>query len=504
MSLLDWSIVLASLLAVIGLGIYAGRGVVDLNDYFLAGRRLGVWAVALSVIATETSAATVIGGPDTSYRGDLAYLQTTIGAVASRFFLAYFFIETYYRHGVVTVYGYLEKRFGVAVQMSAALLFCAGRLFASGARLFIAAFAISTICEIDLVTVTLATGVCALVYGSFGGLRAVVWTDVLQGTLFLAVGAYTLHFLIQEVGGVAVVWGSLETSGKLRLFDLRTDLLDPDFWRTPYTFWGAVLGGFTLGVATHGTDQDMVQRMLACRTSREGKRSMVLVGLLEIPVALLFVSLGLVLWSYYQLHPGMAPAEGASVFPHFILTTLPTGLKGLLVTAILAAAMSSLDSALNALASVTITDFVLPLRTRLDEGASLHAAAIMLLSKISSVAWGGMLIGVAVVLGRYHQWLLASVGDNDPGRQTELLSLALGVMSLLYGPLLGIFLIALFTERGTSRSCVAAMLGGLGVAIAFRSLWGDVVGWTWHIVIGVGATMLVAALEKPCKSVHGK
>lgn len=500
MSSLDWAIITVYLGVILVLGLCASRRVNTLRDYFLAGNRLGVWLVVISIIATETSAATVIGGPDTSYSGNLAYLQTTIGAVLSRFFLAYFFIDVYYRHEVYTVYGYLAKRFGPIVQGVSAALFCVARLLASGARLYIAAFAVSTIASVELYEAILLTGAVALLYGVAGGLRAVVWTDVIQGLLFLGVGLYSLFFIVDGVGGAEVFWSEVSSSDKFVFFDFDFNIFSLEFWKNPYTFIGAVLGGFTLGVATHGTDQDMVQRMLACRTSREGRRSLVLTGLIEIPVALLFVSLGLALWTYYQHVQVMGPEVTDPVFPHFIRNSLPSGMKGLMLAAILAAAMSSLDSALTALSSVSVVDVYLPLLRREvddredDEGlAGENQKKIVLRARWLSLFWGLLLIVTALFLGYYHQGLLAaSVPGMDIGRKDELLTLALGVMSSLYGPLLGVFLIAIFTKRGSTTSVLVGMaMGLLGVGLIRYGLFGEI-GWTWHVVIGCLITVLAA------------
>ncbi len=475
MAPVDWYIVVGSLLAVLGVGLCVSRRTEEVKDYFLAGRSFGAVLVAISVIATETSAATVIGGPDTSFRGNLAYLQTTIGAVLSRFFLAYFVIETYYKHDVVTVYGFLQKRFGRAVQLFSSYLFLFGRLLASGARLYIASLAIASICNCNFSLAIILTGLVAVIYSVQGGLRAVIWTDLLQGVLFLSIGVYAFYFILSEVGGLAVVTAELSGTNKITFFDFSFNVLSLDFWANPYTFLGAVIGGFTLGLATHGTDQDMVQRMLACRTSEQGKRSLILTGLLEIPVALLFVSLGLVLWVYFKKF-GLEVPIGESVFPYFISSVVPEGFKGLFVVAVLAAAMSSLDSALNALSAVTVSDIC----------NSKKKAAFY---RNSSLLWGILLIFTALILGWYHQGL---IDVESVSREGELLTLALGVMALVYGPLLGIFIIGLFTSWGSDKSVIIGALVGLICLFVIKFSDFFVLGWTWHVVVGVSVTVVVS------------
>jgi SSS family transporter len=494
---LDWSIVGIYIALVLAIGFSVSSRVEKLKDYYLAGSQLGITAVAISIIATETSAATVIGGPDTSFRGDITYLQTTIGAILSRFVLAYFFIEAFYENRVYTVYGYLRKRFGQPVQFLSAGLFSIGRLFASGARLYIASYALSTITGIGLYQSIVAVGVVAMLYGVFGGLRAVVITDIVQGILFLAVGVACVIFVAGEAGGFRPISDALINGGKLRLFDFRFDLFSAEFWANPYTFLGAVIGGFTLGLATHGTDQDMVQRMLACRDSKSGKRSLILAAFIEIPVACLYVGLGLVLWYYFQQEGVVGPTNNESVFPYFVKTVVPDGLRGLVVAAILAAAMSSLDSAITALSSVSVADFWHRKSIEsADELSSSENAEVLKSSRIFSLIWGLLLIIAAMFLAHHHQSLIQSAVAGDSTRKSELLSLALGVMTTIYGTLLGIFLLGLFSCRGSSLSLIVGGLISISLTLLLR--FGDLVelGWTWHIVVGTIAMLLVGALGK--------
>ena len=469
----DWFVVAAYLSVVLLLGLSFRKTGKNLAEYFLAGRSFGVWAVTISIIATETSAATFIGGPDTAYRGNLAYLQTTIGAVCSRFFLAYFFIDVFYRHKVYTVYSYLAERFGRLTQLAAASIFCLGRLMGSGARLYIASLAISQICGLELFLATLLVGSIALAYGVAGGLRAVIWTDAIQGFLFLSFGLYVLGKISWELP-----WWSYVASypEKLRLFDFSFNIFSAEFWMNPYTFVGALLGGFTLGLATHGTDQDMVQRMLACKTSKESRVSLILTGLIEIPVTLLFVGLGLSLWIYYQETGLPGPSQLESVFPHFIETNLPSGLRGLAVAAILAAAMSSLDSAITALASVSVID--------------IFQSKKISQSRLHSILWGLLLIASAILLGTYHQAQISS--EPSPTRSSELLSLALGTLTLFYGPLLGAFLLGIFSKTTAEKAVLLGMAFGLLTAFYFKFFSPLPIGWTWYVFIGAGSSILVS------------
>lgn len=496
MSVIDWYILLAYFLLVLLIGSWAGSKTQNVSEYFLAGRSFGVWIAALSLIATETSAATVIGAPDTSFRGDLSFLQTTMGAVCSRFVVSFYFLNVYYRAKVVTVYEYLASRYGTRTQSFVACVFCVGRLLASGARLYIAAFAVATLTEFSLFSSLLGIATLAILYGTFGGLRAVVWTDCVQGVLFLTVSLFSLLFVVREVGGIEQLYMLAEASGKLKVFDFSLDLGSAEFWQNPYTFLGGFLGGFLLGLATHGTDQDMVQRMLACRSAQTSQRSMLLVALLEIPVTLLYVGLGLALWVFFQSQGVSGPGESESVFPYFVANYVPQGFLGLFLAALLAAAMSSVDSALNSLATVSLTDIYRPLRNAgYFPKASSEMPFEVMLSKFLSFVWGLALVLVALWIGSAHQELLL---QDDAvlatSRNKELLSVALGIMGLVYGPLLAVFVLALASKRGSSTSVILGMCGGVILVGALKYYWPNIVGWTWHLVIGFLCTLLLGSL----------
>ncbi len=477
MNYFDWSIVAAYLLAVLALGYYSRAISTEEREYFLAGGRIPAFLAAISVIATETSAATFIGGPDTAFRGDLAYLQTTIGAVVSRFFLATFFISVFYKHRVTTVYGYLKQRFGRKVQILGASLFVLGRLLASGARLFIASLAVSAIAEISIMNAILSSGLIAVCYAAIGGLRSVIWTDALEATVFIASGVYAAWTVFSSGQITPEAFAALSDADKLMVFNLNFNVFSAEFWEDPYTLLGALIGGFSLGVATHGTDQDMVQRLLACRNSREGKRALVFTALMEIPVALTFVLLGTGLWLLVQSGILSSPPESSSIMPHFIANIVPNGLRGILLAALLASAMSSLDSAITALASVSKTDFA-------DAGSIKTLDA-----RWHALVWGVALMLTATVIS--SSYLSSTAGDA--GRGSELLSLALGIMTIFYGPLLGVFLLGMFTTLHCERSVFIGAFCGSCLLLLIRCF--DVpIGWTWHTFIGCLTTMASAAL----------
>ena len=484
MASLDWLIVAAFLIAIVVFAFRTSRPTTNVREYFLASRSLHTWLVVASVLATEVSAATVVGAPDTSFNNSIAYLQTTIGAVFSRFVLAYYFIEVYYRSGVVTVYGYLAQRFGPKTQRLSAWVFCLGRVAASASRLYIAALAISFVVGLSFSITIVVVGVIALVYSVIGGLRVVAITDVLQGSTFIFLGVIVLYLACADAGGLYQAMNDAAQGGKLTLFVFEWNIFSVDFWKNPYTFMGGLFGGLVLGLATHGTDQDMVQRVLASRSSKAARRSMIWVGLLEIPIALLFVLVGVSIWSYFTA-TGIEIPVGQSVLPFYVKQYLGVGARGLFVAAVLAAALSSLDSAINALASVAVTD--LRFGEKSGEQSNIRGAFW------ASAFWGVMLIAVALLLGQYHQTLLAS-DTGGLSRKAELLTLALGLMSTIYGPMLGVFLLGVFTSRRGDVSTSLSLALALLFSAYMQFYLSDYIAWTWRVVFGTGASFILCFL----------
>lgn len=489
MTWLDWTIVAVYLCIVVTVGVSVGRKQRTTADFFLGGRSLPMWAIICSILATEVSAATLIAVPAVGYGRGLVYLQTTIGAVLSRLLLGWLFIGVFHRSGVTTVYQFLAKRFGLEARLGAASVFLFGRLFASGVRLFIAAVAFQGLTGVNMETAILVAGVAAIAYGAIGGLEADVWTDVLQGFAFLATGATLLFVLLYKLGGPREAWAIAESAGRTELFVLDFKFWTPAFWANPYTLVGAVVGCCTLGLATHGTDQENVQRMLACKNPRQARWSVVIAGLCDLPVAAIFAGIGVMLFAFYNTHPVAYAAPGAGeALTVFVLNELPMGMAGLLVAAVFAAAMSSIDSTLNAMAATTVTDFYKPLIN-----ADASEAHYLSKSRFFSLVWGLLLMLVGLGAASYKA--------THP--ETTLIAMALGVMNLFYGSLLGAFVLGLFTRRGTSISVVVGMAAGIvtTVVLTFGPGWfgtGPWLGWTWLIVAGTLVTVVVGgALPSP-------
>lgn len=480
---IDWTVLAAYFLVLAVTGaVFARRTNRDTDDYFLGGRRMPTWAVAVSVLATSLSAATFIGGPQQSYVGNLTYLSTNLGMILAALVIAVWFIPAFYRARVSTVYELLETRFGPGAKQATSAAFMVGRLFAGGARLYIVALPAALIIfgepapgtvtpEWQLLIAIGAMTLVGVVYTLVGGIASVIWSDVIQTGVFLAavVGAIVL-LLVRIPVGPAEITNALASSSlpdgssKLTLLSLSFDPAQP------YTLWTVLIGFTLLGIASYGTDQDLVQRMLTCKTAKGGAWSVIAAQLMGIPVVLLFLVAGLLLFVFYQQPqlmgdavPPNAPDDSRTVFLNFILREMPAGMSGLMMAGLFAAGLSSLNSALNAMASTTISDFYAawkpdrPARTKL------------VMSRVAVAAWG-LLLGVFACLCVYWQ--------RHSGQ--TLIDFALGVMAFAYAGLLGVYFTALFTKRGSTWSVIAALLVGFGAVAVLRS---QPIAFPWQLTI---------------------
>lgn len=509
---MDWAVLALYFAVLIVSGVWlARRKQHDTKDYFLGARSVPAWAVALSVLATTQSGATFLGAPEQSYKGDLTYLSTSLGMILAAIILARFFIPAFYKLGVSTPYGLLEARFGPGARVMSSWMFMLGRVLASGSRLFIAAIPAALIIfgdvEVGSLIICIAVlAVVAVVYTLAGGIRSVIIGDCIQAAVYLGAAVAALIYLAGRIPAPAdEVMTVLSTAGehgasKLRLFDVSLD------WSSPFSL-PAVLIAFTmLGLASYGTDHDMVQRMLTCRDAKASARSLIASQLIGVPAVLLFLALGLLLHVFYlrsdvmgAAAPEYALVDSKQVFPQFILRELPAGLGGVMMAGLFAAGLSSLNSALNALSSSFISDcyrpFVNLVNTRFRPGAPQPSEAHYLRAgRIGVATWGLLLCGFACLCIKWHE-----------ASDQTLLNFALGVMALAFAGLLGVFLVALFTRRGTSASAVLGMAVGFLVVLGLRGAvwpkWAPPLGlpaehglaWPWHLVIGVTAAFAVCA-----------
>jgi SSS family transporter len=460
---LDYAVIVGYLLAITAFGSWFARFQKTTRDYFLTDRTVPWWAICFTIVATETSTLSFIGVPAGAYAGDMTFLQLAMGYIVGRVLVSVLFIPSYFRGELFTSYELLQRRFGPGVKNIAAVIFVVTRTLADGIRLFATALVISVVTQVPVTWTVIALGAAMIVYTVRGGVSAVIWTDVVQ--MFVYVGGALIVFfgLLQLIQGG---WDEVVRSAPehFRVFDFSTDP------RRVYTFWAGMLGGVALTLATHGTDQFLVQRLLAAKSGRAASSGLVLSGVIVFAQFALFLVIGVMLFVYYQQTPLPRPlARNDEVLPLFVVTSLPEGISGFIVAAIVAAALSP---SINALAATTVNDFYLKY-----VAPEASEATLMRVSRHATVFWG--VAQIAVAIGA--EYVTRSVLDSG-----------LSVLSLAAGPVLGAFLVGVLTTRVDSRSMIAGMLSG--IAVLFWIWATAATAWTWYAFIGAGVTAGTALL----------
>ncbi|MGA7907819.1 MAG: sodium/solute symporter, partial [Candidatus Sulfotelmatobacter sp.] len=417
---LDLAIIALYLVAITLFGLRFRKRHRSLRDYFLAGRDIPWWAIALSIVAAETSTLTIVSIPGLAYDTNLAFLQVVMGYLVGRVMISLVLLPHYFRGDLYTAYELIERRFGHGLRSLTAGLFLLTRAAAEGVRVY----AVSIVVGIALGTGQVASiaiiTILTLIYTFEGGLAAVIWTDVVQTGIYVGgtlVGLATIVHLVP--GGWPAIHAAAASTGKLRVFDFR-----PNLW-LPYTFWAGVIGGTFFTIASHGTDQLIVQRLLAARSQKQSATALITSGVAVLFQFALFLILGVMLWAFYRV-PSATFGKPDYIYPRFIVSQMPHGISGLLIAAILAAAMSNLSAALNSLSSSTIMDFFLRFRPQTDDRKR------MLLSRLSTFLWAALLFGLAVI------------ALQKAGRVVEV---GLQIASVAYDALLGVFLLGVLTRR---------------------------------------------------------
>ncbi|HTV02883.1 MAG TPA: sodium:solute symporter [Luteitalea sp.] len=459
---LDYAVIAGYVLALTAFGMYFARFQRSTKDYFLTGHSVPWWAICFTIVATETSTITFIGVPAAAYTGNMAFLQLPIGYVIGRFVVSWLFLPAYFRGDLMTSYQLLEWRFGPGVRTAGAALFLFTRSLADGIRLFTTALVIAVVTGIPVPWTVVLLGSAMIAYTMYGGSAAVIWTDVVQMFVYLA-GALIIFFalLYGIEGGWSTVVATGSAAGKFAVFDFGLD------FTKIYTFWAGVVGGVALTLATHGTDQFLVQRLLAAPSARDAGRGLVLSGVLVLLQFGLFLLIGVMLFTYYQEVPLPVLGRPDEILPRFVINTLPSGVSGFIVAAIVAAALSP---SINAMAATTVNDFYL---RYVNETAD--EQTVMRVSYRATLGWG--IVQLIVALG--CQWMDRSVLDAG-----------LSILSLTAGPVLGAFLVGF----ATTRVSATAMLGGMAVGLALLLyIWtATPIAWTWYAFIGSSVTALVA------------
>jgi Na+/proline symporter len=487
-TLADWA-VLGGYVAILTLaGWLTTRRGMRSEDYFLAGHHAPSWLVAVSVLSTVQSAATFLGVPDNSYRGDYTYLGGVLAALIAAWIAANVLIPRFYAMRVTTVYELLESRFDATARRAAGVMYLVGRIFASGARLYLAALAVSMILFLDvsLAHVTIAALlllVFGLVFTFMGGLNSVIWSDLIQVVLYvgaaLVVAWHLWASLPMDLGDAIAV---LDRAGKLAVINPSFDL------SAPWGLFAVLTGVMLLNLASSGLDQDMTQRVLACEDAKKGARALYISVWASLPVILLFLVIGSLLYLHYNGGAaGSFRGEKVTVFMHYILTEIPPGLRGLVTVGVIAAA--AINSGLISMSAVLVNDLYRPF------AGARNQAHFVRMGRLASLVLGLALFGMAIL-----SWFWQRYSD------AALLDFVLGVMAFAYSGLLGVYAIALFTRRGNSASVIAAFFAGFLTVLAFQPYVLDSLGlsaamkgvaFPWQLVLGTAVAALVCAAGKP-------
>ena len=519
----DGTIIVLYFCAITIIGLRMGRREGSLHEFALGGRRVPWWAVMASIIAAETSAATFLGAPGEGYsKLSLAYVQLIIGLIIGRLIVGYGFLGPYYRYNVYTVYDYLGIRFGPRSKAFVSALFLIMRTLASGTRLFVPSLvmvlawrmlvggddvrfsqnAVDSVLPYAVAIVALM--IVTALYTAIGGIKAVIWTDVVQATLMFVAAIVSIGTLLYHIGG--------DSPNLLNGFRALADAVpamtrvDGYFltgfeshavneWKTThgltsmgvldyvrlifasdYTLLSAIVASTALNMASFGTDQDMVQRMLTAQTAAKARRSLITAAIMDIPIATAFTFIGILLWVYYQQDPTFKPAANSDVFGSYILNVMPPVVRGFVLAGVFATAMGSLSAALNALATSATNDWYLKYR---QDGANDVRAA-----RLFTLLFAVLLVGIAV------GFAFAKV--RDPG--VRIIPVVLGIAGFILGPMLGVFLLGLFTrQRGSDRGNVIAITVGLLTTIVLGGLHADALR-----LLGIlsGSESLLAAADR--------
>jgi solute:Na+ symporter, SSS family len=463
---LDGLIVISYLIAITIFGSHFRKKQQSLHTYFLGGKTIPAWALSLSIVATETSTLTVISTPGIAFAGNFTFLQLILGYLVGRVFISLVLIPAYYKGEMYTAYELMQRRFGSWIKHASASMFLITRALAEGVRVFAIAIVVGIVLGSGDIWSILIISALTLLYTFEGGLTAVIWTDVIQLFIYLGCTIVTLFVIL---GMIPNGWqGVLASAGpKFALWNFSMN------FHIPYTFWGGVIGGAFLNTASHGVDQLIVQRLLAARNERESKIALLSSGIVIFFQFALFLLIGIMLYSFHTYHPEMIlPTSGNKIvydkiFPTFIVTYLPHGVRGIMIAAILAAAMSNLSSSLNALASTTVVDFYHPFLKK-----KTGAAEQLKVSRWITVFWGVALTILAIL----------SRGVSS------VLEAGLTIASITYGSMLGAFLLGVLTKRANQ----AGAFWGMGVGLfSMLGIWYfSTIAFTWYVLIGTGITFI--------------
>ena len=474
---LDYVIIVVFLMGTAVFGIISGGKQKTVKDYFLGSKKIPWWAVCFSIVAAETSALTFISIPGLAYLTNLNFLQLTFGYLIGRIIVASIFLPAYNKGELKTAYTYLENRFGGKTRSFASIIFLFTRTAADGVRLFATAIPLKLMLNIDYPLAIVIIAIITLVYTYTGGMKGVIWVDVMLMFIYLGGAILAAIYLLNFIPGG---WNSITSlslaENKLSIFNFGFENGITGFFSQPYTLLGGLIGGAFLSMASHGTDQLIVQRLLSTKNLRDGQKAIIGSGVIVIIQFAIFLLVGVMLYAYY----GKLDVKSDEIFPMFIINVLPPGISGIIIAGLFAAAMSTLAGSFTSLASSTMHDLYIPFF-----GKNLDDQKQLRISRMFTIFWAGMLVITAIFF---------------MGSSRAVVEVALSIASFTYGGLLGTFLLGILNKNAKQEDALAGFIAGIFIMISVISL--NLVAWTWYTIIGVIATLLIGSLLSKLSDRH--
>ncbi|MBK7980216.1 MAG: sodium/solute symporter [Ignavibacteriae bacterium] len=462
----DYLIIILFLIGVALFGIFKGGKQRTVEDYFLGSKNIPWWAVCFSIVAAETSTLTFISIPGLAYLANLNFLQVTFGYLIGRIIIAKYFLPSYFNGELSTAYEFLEKRFGYKTRSFSSIVFMFTRTAADGVRLFATAIPLKLMLGIDYSYAIIIIAVISLMYTITGGMKGIIWVDVLLMFIYLGGALLSLYFLLYQFlpDSFNSIIFAAQPENKLNVINLNFSNSLAEFFSQPYTLPSGILGGAFLSMASHGTDQLIVQRLLSIKNLKEARKAIVGSGIVVILQFVIFMLVGAALFAYY----GKLNIRSDEIFPKFIIENIPSPFSGVIIAGLFAAAMSTLAGSISALSSSTMLDIYQAFKKNRVVKNDLK------ISRLFTIFWAVMLIFAALIF------------MNSPQTVVEL---ALSIASFTYGGLLGTFMLGLFVKRAKQEDAIAAFTGGIFIMVTVISL--KLTAWTWYTIIGVTATILL-------------
>lgn len=471
---IDYVIIAVYLIGVAIVGAVTGGKQKSSRDYFLGSKSVPWWAVCFSIVAAETSTLTFISIPGLAYIANLNFLQVTFGYLIGRIIISVFFLPSYFKGELSTAYAFLGDRFGLKTRSFASIVFLFTRMAADGVRLFATAIPLKLMLDISYPLAIIIIAVIALIYTYIGGVRGVIWVDVIQMFIYLGGAIIALIFLLGDFlpDGINSIIYASQPENKMQVFNFNFGESLSDFFSQPYTFLGGIIGGTFLSMASHGTDQLIVQRLLTTKSLDKARKAIIGSGIIVIIQFALFLIVGLALYTYYGTYnlSEIGLFKSDEIFPKFIIDSLPIGISGIIIAGLFAAALSTLAGSMTSLSSSTMMDLYKPFTKLNDDVKELK------ISRLFTIMWAILLVGSA--------FFFMSSSET-------VVELALSIAAFTYGGLLGTFILGLANKNAKQEDALAGFTGGILVMVTVIAL--NLVAWTWFTLIGVIATVTIGS-----------